>query len=119
MPVTLRTTWVHGTALPSYEARVAGRFENDLDTALEWRLREVGRSSAAKLYDAYLSTIRLLETFPLMGGRVEDSPYRWAAIERYVAIYAVDESAHTVTFLRLFHMSSDWRARLLAGPSSY
>lgn len=105
--------------MPSYEVRVAGRFEDDLDTALEWRLQEVGCSSAGKLYDAYLSTIRSLETFPLMGGRVEDSPYRWTAIERYAAIYVVDERAHTVTLLRLFHMSSDWRARLLAGPSSY
>ncbi len=119
MPATLRATWVQGTVLSSYEVRVTGHFEDDLDAALEWRLREVGRSSALRLYNAYLSKIAPLETFPLMGGRVEDFPYRWTAIERYVAVYAVDEEARTVTLLRLFHMSSDWRARLLAESSSY
>lgn len=35
------------------------------------------------------------------------------ALEGYVAVYSVDEAARRVTLMRLFHMSADWRARLL------
>ena len=101
--------------MASYEVIVTRRFEDDLDAALSWRLREVGHSSALRLYDAYLSKVGSLETFPLIGGLVQGVPYRWTGIGSYVAIYAVDETAHTVTLLRLFHMSADWRKRLLTG----
>ena len=52
-----------------------------------------------------------------MAGSVEGTPYRWRALERYAAVYVVDEDARTVTLMRLFHMSADWRARLLAGAA--
>lgn len=97
-----------------YEILATRRFEDDLDTALSWRLREVGRSSAARLYSTYLSKFDTLETFPLLGGRVEGSEYRCTAIGGYIAVYSVDEAARVVTLMRLFHMSADWRARLLA-----
>ena len=97
-----------------YEILATRRFEDDLDTALSWRLREVGRSSAARHYRTYLSKLDTLETFPLLGGRVEGSEYRCTAIGGYIAVYSVDEAARVVTLMRLFHMSADWRARLLA-----
>lgn len=57
--------------------------------------------------------VAVVGEFPLMAGGVEGAPYRWRALEGYVAVYSVDEAARRVTLMRLFHMSADWRARLL------
>ena len=105
-------TWVRGTVLHRYEIFATRRFEDDLDTALSWRLREVGRSSSQELYSTYLSKLDTLETFPLLGGRVEGSEYRCTAMGVTCGL-SVDEAARVVTLMRLFHMSADWRARLL------
>ena len=44
-------------------------------------------------------------------------PGAWRALERYVAVYVVDEDARTVTLMRLFHISADWRAHLFASDA--
>ena len=73
----------------------------------------MGPSSAARLLDAYDALVVTVGEFPLMAGGVEGAPYRWRALESYVAVYAVDETARRVTLMRLFHVSADWRTRLL------
>lgn len=99
--------------MSSYTVIASTSFENDLDAAVAWRLINVGRISAMRLLGAYDDLVPLIGTFPLLGGCVEGTHYRWRALERYVVIYHVNEDARTVTLLRLFHMSADWRVRLL------
>lgn len=100
--------------MPRFSVGSTGRFDGDLDTAVSWRLANAGPSSAARLLDAYDALVSVVGEFPLMAGSVEGTLYRWRALEGYVAVYAVDEAARRVTLMRLFHMSADWRARLLA-----
>ena len=100
--------------MPRFAVEAAGPFDGDLEAAVSWRLANAGPSSAARLLDAYDALVSVVGEFPLMAGSVEGTPYRWRALEGYVAVYAVDEAARRVTLMRLFHMSADWRARLLA-----
>ena len=44
---------------------------------------------------------------------VEGTLYRWHTLDRFVVVYSIDDDLNLVTLMRLFHMSSDWRARLL------
>ena len=103
--------------MPRFSVGSTGRFDGDLDAAVSWRLANAGPSSAARLLDAYDALVSVVGEFSLMAGSVEGTPYRWRALERYIAVYDVDETVREVTLLRLFHMSSDWRARLLAGAT--
>lgn len=100
--------------MPRFSVGSTGRFDGDLDAAVSWRLANAGPSSAARLLDAYDALVSVVGEFPLMAGSVEGTSYRWRALEGYVAVYAVNEAARRVTLMRLFHMSADWRARLLA-----
>lgn len=105
--------------MPRFVVEVTESFEADLDAAVSWRLANVGLSSAARLLDAYDALVVTVGEFPLMAGDVEGAPYRWRALEGYVAVYAVDEASRRVTLMRLFHMSANWRTRLLeAGDES-
>ena len=103
--------------MPSFVVETTKPFDDDLGAAASWRLANVGPSSVDRLLDAYDALVAAIGEFPLMAGSVEGTPYRWRALERYAAVYVVDEDARMVTLMRLFHMSADWRARLLAGAA--
>ena len=99
--------------MPRFAVETTEPFDDDLGAAASWRLANVGPSSVDRLLDAYDALVAVVGEFPLMAGGVEGAPYRWRALEGYVAVYSVDEAARRVTLMRLFHMSADWRARLL------
>lgn len=103
--------------MPRFAVETAESFDNDLDAAVSWRLANVGPSSAARLLNAYDALVAVIGEFPLMAGSVEGTSYRWRTLEGYVAVYAIDEAARIVTLMRLFHMSTDWRAHLLASDA--
>ena len=73
----------------------------------------MGQSSAERLLDAYDGICTMLTTFPALGSMVEGTLYRWHTLDRFVVVYSIDDDLNLVTLMRLFHMSSDWRARLL------
>ena len=96
-----------------YSVWASGPFEGDLDAAVSWRLREVGPASAGRLLDAYDEMVESIGLFPGLGAEVPGTSYRWRPLERYVAVYGVDDASRRVTLLRLFNMSADWRSRIL------
>ena len=100
--------------MPRFTVETSRSFDDDLDAAVSWRLTNVGSSNAARLLDAYDAFVAAVGEFPLMAGSVEGTSYRWRALEGYIAVYAVEETTRAVTLMRLFHMSANWRARLLA-----
>lgn len=60
-----------------------------------------------------LCRFRSYYTHPGLGAEVPSTSYRWRPLERYVAVYGVDDASRRVTLLRLFNMSADWRSRIL------
>ena len=96
-----------------YSVAASAPFEDDLDAAVSWRLREVGPASAARLLDAYDGLVGTVGSFPGLGTALPGSDLRWMPLERFVAVYSVDDGAGEVILLRLFHMSADWRSRIL------
>lgn len=103
--------------MPRFAVEAAGPFEDDLDIAVSWRLREAGPTSAGNLLDAYDACITALESFPYHGASVEGTPYRWCPLDRFIAVYNVDEPTRTVTLMRLFQMGANWKSRLLHGEA--
>ena len=103
--------------MPRFVVETTEPFDDDLRAAASWRLTNVGLSSAARFLDAYDALVAAIGEFPLMAGSVEGTLYRWRALERYVAVYVVDEDARMVTLMRLFYISADWRAHLLASDA--
>lgn len=97
--------------MPRFVVETTEPFDDDLRAAASWRLTNVGLSSAARFLDAHDALVAAIGEFPLMAGSVG------GALERYVAVYVVDEDARTVTLMRLFHISADWRAHLLASDA--
>ncbi len=104
--------------MPRFAVEATGPFDADLEAAASWRLANVGPLSATRLLDAYDALVAAVGEFPLMAGSVEGTPYRWRALERYVVVYSVDEVARKVTLMRLFYISANWRAKLLASAPS-
>lgn len=47
-----------------YSVWASGPFEDDLDAAVSWRLREVGPASAGRLLDAYDEMVESIGLFP-------------------------------------------------------
>ena len=57
-------------------------------------------------------TIENLEDFPLSGTPLTDSqlasPYRWLKVENYMIFYTVNETAKTVTIMRILYGASNY-----------
>ena len=83
--------------MPRFVVETTEPFDDDLRAAASWRLTNVGLSSAARFLDAYDALVAVIGEFPLMAGSVEGALYHWRALERYVAVYVVDEDARMVT----------------------
>lgn len=103
--------------MPRFTVVATDLFEDDLDAAVAYYLGSAGVSSARSLLDEYDAMCGLLAELPGYGANVYGTPYSWRPLERFVAVYEVDEDGCIVTLLRPFHMSSDWRGHLL-GPQA-
>lgn len=99
--------------MPSYTVKASAPFEQDLDAAVVWRLQEVGPKSAGGLLNSYDELVQHISAFPYLSGTVEQTSYRWRALERFVVVYKTEDDTHVVTLVRLFRMSQDWRSQLL------
>ena len=99
--------------LSSYAVIATDLFEIDLDEAVSYYLQMAGPRSAASLLDDYDTMRELLKTLPGYGSNVYGTPYRWRPLKSFIAVYAIDDEARTVTLMRLFYLTSNWRERLL------
>lgn len=88
-------------------------FADDLDEAVSYYLEQSGPNSAGRFLQLYDSFVDLVGRLPGHGSKVGDSGLRWRKLGVFVAIYAIEDTAHTVTLLCLYYLSSNWRQRLL------
>lgn len=100
-------------ASPKFEVVASAAFADDLEDATSYYLEQSGPNSAARFLRAYDSFVDLLGTLPRHGSKVGESGLRWRKLGIFVAIYAIDDASHTVTLLRLYYLTSDWRRRVL------
>ena len=101
-----------------YAVLSTDEFGRDLDSAVAYYLEASGQKSATQLLDEYDKMRDYLAELPGYGANVHGLPYRWRPLKSFVAVYAVDEAAETVTLIRLFHMRSNWKAHLLDSAPS-
>ena len=91
--------------------RATNAFLKDLEAAATYHLENAGPISASRFLDEYDSFRSLVSTFPGHGSPVGDSGLRWRKVGAFVAVYVEDSSSQEVLLLRLYYMTSNWRAR--------
>lgn len=101
-------------ALDEYSVRTASAFEDDLDRAVSYYLRQSGPQSATRFLDEYDSFRETVSLLPGHGTPVGDSGLRWRPIGVFVVIYMVAEQDRSVMLLRLYYLSSNWKERILS-----
>lgn len=94
-----------------HEVRATDSFAADLDSSTAYYLEQAGPRSGARFLDEYEGFCRLAASVPGHGSRIEDTTLRWRKIGVFIAVYDVDDDLRTVTLLRLYYMSMNWRSR--------
>lgn len=100
-------------ASPRYEVMASEAFVDDLEDATSYYLEQSGPHSASRFLRAYDSFVDLLGTLPRHGSKVGESGLWWRKVGAFIAIYAIDDATRSVTLLRLYYLTSDWRRRVL------
>lgn len=89
------------------------QFEADLDATVEYTLAFSGRKAALRLLDSYEAVCERLAAFPCYGPGLADTGRRWCQVDRFVALYRINEKRHLVELLRLYYMNSNWKETIL------
>lgn len=91
--------------------RLSSDAEKDLDAIFSYIARE-NPAAAHRQIDRVLTTISMLETFPLLGkpGRVKDTRELVVARTRFFVVYTIPDAFH-VDVERVLHAARDypWR----------
>jgi plasmid stabilization system protein ParE len=97
----------------NYEVRATASFAADLRESTAYYLERAGERSAGRFLEDYEGFCRLAAAVPGHGSLIADTSLRWRKVGAFIAVYDVDDGARTVTLLRLYHMSANWRPRAL------
>lgn len=101
----------------AFEVVTTPAFDERLTSAVDYRVRSVGSSSARRLLDKYDELLLVLESHPLIGTLVykrntipEAEDIRWVLMDNYVVVYHVSSATGVVTLEDLFYKSSNWKS---------
>lgn len=97
-----------------YRLLATAAFEGDLDAAVTYYLEQAGPKSAARFLDKYDTFCELAATLPRHGSLIGDSGLRWRQLDVFIVVYSIDDEEGLASLLRLYYLSSDWRARTLS-----
>ncbi len=96
-----------------WSVRAAADFEAALRDEYENRLLSEGLDYAESLLDEYERLLKKLTEFPEWCPPIDGVNARWTRLGRFVVVFSTDRERHVVHLLRLYYLSSDWRAKLL------
>lgn len=104
----------------AYKVVTTPSFDERLDTAVAYRLAQVGPKSTSNLLAAVEKVARTLASLPERGQVLElanplVTPLRWVPAKPYIIIYVIHERDKTVQLVDLFYGTKNWRERLSAG----
>ena len=102
-----------------FKVEMTAEFEAQLGDAVEYRIEHHGLKNARMLIDSVAHAQSLLERMPFMGAPLSqgdqapaDDTLRWIRAGAHIIAYRAFENAETITLMKIFHPSSDWKKRI-------